>query len=76
MDRTLLKKQFDTYIPLLAPNQQMVVLEMIKGLIGIENETVRITKQQYNEELDAAVKRIESGQFKSHEEALMALSKW
>ncbi len=76
MESTLLKKQFDTYIPMLEPNQQMVVLEMIKGLIGIENETIRITKKQYNEELDEAVKRIENGQFKSHSEALVALSKW
>lgn len=76
MESTQIKKQFDTYIPLLAPKQQMAVLEMIKGLVDIGNDSIRISQKQYNKELEDAVIRIENGQFKTHNEALDALAKW
>jgi vacuolar-type H+-ATPase subunit D/Vma8 len=71
-----IKKQFDTYLPLLSSKQQALLLEMVKNFLNVDKETKRITRKQYNKELDEAVARIESGDFVTHEDALKELSKW
>lgn len=75
MTSTTIKKQFDGYLPLLSNKQQALVLEMVKSFLNIDNDTKRITRKQYNKELDEAVARIENGNFVTHEDALRELSK-
>ena len=70
------KKEVDTYLPLLSEKQQVLVLEMIKGLLQVDSNAQRISKEQYNQEILDAVARIESGDFVDHQEALKRLSKW
>jgi vacuolar-type H+-ATPase subunit D/Vma8 len=76
MTATAIKKQVDNYLPLLTAKQQSLVLEVIKGFLNVDKDTKRISRKQYNKELDEAVARIEKGEFVSHKDALKELSKW
>ncbi len=76
MSTAAIKKQVDDYLPLLSTKQQTLVLEMIKSFLNLDNETKRISKKQYNKEIDEAVERIENGDSVSHKDALKELSKW
>lgn len=75
MTSTALKKQFDGYLPLLSSKQQLLVLDMVKSLLNIDNDVKRINRKQYNKEIDEAVDRVEEGIFVSHQDALKELSK-
>ena len=56
--------------------KQVLVLEMIKSLLHVDNDAKRISRKQYNKELDDAVERIEKGNSISHKEALKEIAKW
>ena len=75
MTTSAIKKQVDNYLPLLPKGQQTLVLEVIKSLIDEVSSSNRIDKNQYNKEIDAAVARMDAGDFVSHEDALDELSK-
>ncbi|MFA5328401.1 MAG: hypothetical protein WC384_11470 [Prolixibacteraceae bacterium] len=75
MTSTSIKKQFDGYLPLLTTKQQTLVLEMVKSFLNIDTDVKRITRKQYNKEIDEAVNRVEDGSFVTHEDALKELSK-
>lgn len=75
MTTSAIKKQVDNYLPLLPKGQQTLVLEVIKSLIEEVSSSNRIDKNQYNKEIDAAVVRMDAGDFVSHEDALDELSK-
>jgi hypothetical protein len=55
MTSTAIKKQVDSYLPLLTSKQQNLVLEMIKTFLNVDSDTKRITKKQYNKEINDAV---------------------
>jgi len=76
MTATAIKKQVDNYLPLLSAKQQTLVLEMIKSLLNVDKDSKRITRKQYNKEIDEAVARIEKGNSVAHKDALKELSKW
>lgn len=76
MTSTTIKKQVDNYLPLLSNKQQTLVLEMIKSLLNFDEGTKRISRKQYNKELDEAVSRMDKGNAVSHKDALKELSKW
>lgn len=76
MTATAIKKQVDNYLPLLSSKQQTLVLEMIKTLLNVDKDVKRITRKQYNKEINDAVARIEKGNSVSHNDALKELSKW
>jgi vacuolar-type H+-ATPase subunit D/Vma8 len=76
MTTTTIKKQVDNYLPLLSSKQQTLVLEMIKSFLNVDNDTKRISRKQYNKELNEAVARIENGNSVSHRDAVKELSKW
>ena len=76
MTRTAIKKQVDNYLPLLSDKQQTLVLEMIKSFLNIDKDSKRITRKQYNKEINDAVSRIEKGHSVSHKDALKELTKW
>lgn len=75
MTTSAIKKQVDNYLPLLPKGQQSLVLEVIKSLFEEVSLSDRIDKTQYNKEIDAAVARMDAGDFISHENALDELSK-
>ena len=76
MTTSAIKKQVDNYLPLLSSRQQTLVLEMIKSFLNVDSDTKRITRKQYNKEIDEAVARMESGNSVSHKDAVRELSKW
>lgn len=76
MTTTAIKKQVEDYLPMLSTKQQVLVLEMIKSLLHVDNENKRITRKQYNKELDEAVNRIEKGNSVSHKDVLKEIAKW
>ncbi len=76
MTATALKKQFDNYLPLLSSKQQELLLEMVKSFLNVDKGTKRITKKQYNKEINDAVASIEKGNGVSHKDVLKELSKW
>ncbi len=76
MTTTTIKKQVDNYLPLLSSKQQTLVLEMIKSFLNVDSDTKRISRKQYNKEINEAVARIESGISVSHKDAVKELSKW
>lgn len=76
MTANAIKKQVDNYLPLLSAKQQTLVLEMIKSLLNIDKDAKRITRKQYNKEINEAVNRIEKGNGVTHNDALEELSKW
>jgi vacuolar-type H+-ATPase subunit D/Vma8 len=75
MTSTTIKKQLDEYLPLLSVKQQALLLEVVKGFLKIDKDVKRITRKQYNKEVDDAVVRIEKGNFVKHDDALKELSK-
>jgi vacuolar-type H+-ATPase subunit D/Vma8 len=76
MTAIAIKKQVDNYLPLLSAKQQTLILEMIKSFLNVDKDTKRISRKQYNKELDNAVSRIEKGNFVTHKDAIKELSKW
>lgn len=76
MTSAALKKQFDGYLPLLTNKQQSLLLEIVKSFLNVDKEAKRVTRKQYNKEINEAVARIENGNFVKHEDALKELSKW
>jgi len=73
MNKAAFKKEVDTYLPLLSEKQRVLVLDMIKGLLQVDGAAQRISKEQYNQEIEAAVARIESGDYIDHEVVLKLL---
>jgi predicted transcriptional regulator len=49
---------------------------MIKTFLNVDKDAKRVTRRQYNKEINEAVDRIEKGNFVSHKEAIKELSKW
>ena len=76
MTTTAIKKQFDGYLPLLSNKQQTLLLEMVKSFLNVDKEPKRISRKQYNKEINEAVDRIEKGNFVKHQAAVKELSKW
>ena len=76
MTAAAIKKQFDSYLPLLTAKQQALLLEMVKSFLDVDKSAPRISRKQYNKELNDAVSRIEKGDFVTHKDALKELSKW
>ena len=76
MTTTAIIKQVDDYLPLLSPKQQTLVLEMIKNFLNVDSNSTRISRKQYNSEIDEAVERIENGASICQKDALKELSKW
>ncbi len=71
-----IKKQFDTYLPLLTIKQQELLLDMVKNILNVAATEKRISRKQYNKELDEAEARIDKGKYTTHEQAVKKLSKW
>lgn len=76
MTATTIKKQVDNYLPLLSAKQQTLVLELIKSFLNVDKDVKRISRKQYNKELNDAVSRMEKGKSVSHKDALKELTKW
>jgi len=75
MSEAAIKKQVESYLPLLSIKQQTLVLDVIKSLLHVDSDDLKISKEQYNQELTDAVERMEHGNTVSHKNAKNELSR-
>jgi methionyl-tRNA formyltransferase len=53
------------------------IVQILKIMIDdLTSHTKKTSKSQYNKEIDAAVKRVRSGKFKSNEDVMNEMDKW
>lgn len=73
-----LDKQILDYLPLLGSEEKKSLLSVIRSFLSLKEEeaTERISIEQYNQELDAALTRTKSGEFFTQEEAERQASEW
>ncbi|CAN5329663.1 hypothetical protein BH10BAC1_BH10BAC1_07140 [soil metagenome] len=76
MTTTQVKKELSTYLPLLTERQQEILLDMVKNLLNIDKKEKRITIDQYNKEIDAAMQQITEGKTESHSTVVKNSKKW
>jgi hypothetical protein len=74
MSPVSIKKELDTYFPLLSPAQQNSMLSMVKSILNTDSK--RISAQQYNQELDEALQRVKNGKGISHEDVKREAEEW
>lgn len=73
MKQETINTEFNTYFHLLTLEQKSSVLSLIKSFIKTDK---RISLKQYNKELLAAEKRIDSGKFITQEDVEKEIEKW
>ena len=76
MSNAALRKEFDTYLPLLSARQQILVLDMVKSILQVDVKEKRISAEQYNKEIELALKEVKSGKSVSHAEVVNQSKKW
>ncbi|MES2139958.1 MAG: hypothetical protein V4511_09635 [Bacteroidota bacterium] len=76
MTATQIKKQIETYLPLLTIKQQELLLDMVKNILHVESADKRITKKQYNKEIAEAEKRIARGEFTTQGDLEKEMKGW
>jgi len=76
MASTQVKKQLDTYLPLLSNRQQEILLDMVKNILNIDKKEKRITVEEYNIEIEESLKQIDSGETVTHEDVLKQSKTW
>ena len=76
MTALAIKKQLDSYLPLLSKTQQELLLNMIKNILQVEPKEKRISISQYNKELELSIKQAKSGKTIKHKDLLKEIEKW
>ena len=76
MTATALKKELSTYLPLLSARQQVLVLDMIKNILHVDTHEKRISTEQYNREIESALREVKSGKGIPHDEVVKLSKKW
>lgn len=77
MKEQAINQEFKFYFNLLSEDQKESLLSMMKSFLGkSEKKTNRISIEQYNKELEDAEKRINEGQFVTHESLKEEALKW
>lgn len=76
MTTEAIKKQLDSYLPLLTAKQQELLLDMVKNILHVEPSGKRINRKQYNKEIELAEKQIAKGAFTTQENLERESEKW
>ncbi len=71
-----IKNELNTYLPLLSARQQALVLDMIKNILHVDKKEKRVSIEQYNAELELALKEVKQGKSISHDEVVNKSKKW
>ncbi|PJB15335.1 MAG: hypothetical protein CO118_03950 [Flavobacteriales bacterium CG_4_9_14_3_um_filter_32_8] len=69
-------KELNTYLPLLLERQQALVLAIVKNILHIDTQEKRISVEQYNTEIELALKEVKQGKSLSHDEVVIQSKKW
>lgn len=76
MKGTAIKKELNSYLPLLTEKQQELLLDMAKSILHVETSSQRISVQQYNKEIADAEKQIADGAFTTQEDLEKEVKGW
>jgi DNA-directed RNA polymerase specialized sigma subunit len=76
MTATALKKELSTYLPLLSARQQELVLNMVKNILHVDDREKRVSIEQYNTEIEAALKDAKQRHGVSHDDVIKQSRKW
>jgi hypothetical protein len=76
MKDTAIKKELDTYLPLLTVKQQELLLEMVKNILHVDTSSQRITVRQYNKEIAQSEKQIANGAYTTQEDLEKEVKGW
>lgn len=71
-----IKKELNTYLPLLSTNQQELVLAIVKSILQVDSNEERISIEQYNAEIEFALSEVKKGKSISHKEVVNQSKKW
>jgi len=71
-----INKELSTYLPLLSARQQTLVLDIVKNILHIDSREKRISVEQYNSEIETALKEVRQGKSISHDEVVKQSKKW
>jgi len=71
-----LDSQLQHYWPLLEKDEQRSILTFIKSFLKQKDTPQRVTIEEYNKEIDDAIKRVKSGEFYTHEQVVEMSKKW
>ncbi len=76
MKQAVIKKELNTYLPLLSSGQQALILDMVKNILHIDTKEKRISIEKYNMEIEAALQEVKNGNGISHVEVVRKNKKW
>ncbi len=78
MSAQSLKQEFNQYWSKLSIVEKESLLAMAKNYVQLkdENDTDRVSIEEYNKEIDEAVARVEAGEFYTHEEVVKMSKDW
>ncbi len=76
MTTSAIKKQLDSYLPLLTNKQQELLLEMIKNILHIDPSDQRISIKQYNKEIADALKQVNNGKYTNQKDLEKEVKGW
>ena len=74
---SVLDKELIHYFTRLNESQKKSLIEMMKSFLRLGDEQMQpVTSEQYNNELDAAMERINKGEFTTLEELEKEMQSW
>ncbi len=77
MTTAVLDTEIQKYLPLLGSEEKRSLLSVIKSFLNLKNEGADlIDTEQYNKEIDAAMARIDNGEFTTHEDLEKEMETW
>jgi len=76
MTSLAIKKELNSYLPLLTDKQQALLLEMVKSILHVEPSNQRISLKQYNKEIAQAEKQIAKGKITTQEDLEKEVKAW
>lgn len=76
MRAEIIKKELNTYLPLLSAKQQQLILDMIKNILQIDSNEKRISTARYNDELESAFAEVKKSKGIQHKNVVSQSKKW
>lgn len=76
MTSAAIKKELNSYLPLLTDKQQTLLLDMVKSILHVEPSKQRISLKQYNKEIAAAEDQITKGAYTTQEDLEKEIKAW
>ena len=78
MSAQSLEQEFDQYWSKLSIVEKESLLAVAKNYVQLkdENDTERVSIEDYNKEIDEAMARIDAGEFHTHEEVVEMSKTW